>query len=166
MLSERRDTDRMRPVPNLDLDWHPDPMITVRPASPLDQDAVRALGRIVHQVSNKLDLDPLHDLVAEEDGEVLGWIRVTFGECLDEIGRTGAWIQTMAVFPDSQGRGIGGLLVGAAEDHALQAGDRVIACQPIEDGSLVRRLKFFTRLGYESRGDPDLEGFWAKELSV
>ena len=133
----------------------------MRPAIEDDAEAVRTLRGLLGDVTPSFQLDPLHDLVAQVEEDVVGWIRVTFGESLHEIGGLGAWIQSIAVLPSFRRHRIGEELVQAAEAQALEAGDRVIACQPLDD----RSAAFFEELGFADHTLPGLEAFWKKELS-
>ncbi|KQU68310.1 hypothetical protein ASC58_12245 [Phycicoccus sp. Root101] len=103
----------------------------------------------------------MSDFVAERAGEVVGWIQVTVHEELDEIGEQGAWIQSLAVLPHLRGQGIGGKLVERAQAQAIQAGDRVIACQPLDQDSAA----FFRGQGFADNTMQEHEPFWSKRMT-
>lgn len=60
--------------------------------------------------------EPGHDLVAEENGTVVGAIHVSI------VGRTETWMENLRVQPDFQGRGIAGQLVREAEHRTVHYG--------------------------------------------
>jgi GNAT superfamily N-acetyltransferase len=125
-------------------------MANVRSANEGDAEAVQRLRGLLGDVTHVFPLNPLEDLVADVEGDVVGWIRVTCGETLQEIGQRGAWIQSLAVLPSCRRSGIGTDLVQAAEKRAFEWGDAVIACQPLDDSSEA----LFQRLGFRDRTPP------------
>lgn len=60
--------------------------------------------------------EPGHDIVAEEDGKVVGAIHLSI------VGRTEAWMENLRVLPEFQGRGLAGQLVREAEHRAVHYG--------------------------------------------
>ncbi|MDQ7842727.1 MAG: GNAT family N-acetyltransferase [Armatimonadota bacterium] len=64
--------------------------------------------------------EPGHDLVALDDGRVVGGIHVSI------VSRTEAWMEALRVHPEAQGRGIGAQLVREAEAVARHYGAAVM----------------------------------------
>ena len=90
-------------------------------------------------IDRKLDQDPAGLLVVETDGVVIGSVMVGYD------GHRG-WVNYLAVHPAHRTRGLGRLLMAAAEDHLTDVG-----CPKVN--LLVRTsnraaLGFYQRLGY------------------
>ncbi len=98
-------------------------MITVRAEQPSDSEAIRAVNIAAFgQDQESLIVDALRDngavllsLVAEQDTDVVGHILFSPAS-IETQGRsiTGAALGPMAVLPERQRRGIGGLLISAS----------------------------------------------------
>ena len=126
----------------------------IRPARPLDEAALAALcGELGYPIA-AADLarnlghllgDPAHALfVAETEGSVAGWIHVREGWTLESGSR--AELTGLVVDSGRRGRGIGALLVAAAEAWARDRG-----LERIRVRSRVQRQdahRFYRRLGY------------------
>jgi len=90
----------------------------IRPARPTDELPPRVIGGRDAAPPEWEDWaeEPGHDLVAEEDGRIVGAIHVSV------VGRTEAWMENLRVLPGSQGRGIAGQLVREAEHLTVHYG--------------------------------------------
>ncbi len=88
-------------------------------------------------------------LVAELDGQVLGIIAVTAIPYLEREGRWGR-IVALVVSSACRGRGIGGLLVEAAENAARELG--CVAMEVTSARSRTDSHPFYQNLGYQDRG--------------
>jgi len=90
----------------------------IRPARLSDDQPSRTIGGRVAAPPEWEDWaeEPGHDLVAEEDGRIVGAIHVSI------VGRAEAWMENLRVLPDFQGRGIAGQLVREAEHLAVHYG--------------------------------------------
>ncbi len=85
-------------------------------------------------------------LVAEEDQTVAGLVFVSLGpETLS--GQPSAHLEALAVAAGAEGRGIGGALIAAAEQRALQSGARTMTLTVFTDNSRARRI--YERHGYK-----------------
>jgi GNAT superfamily N-acetyltransferase len=93
-------------------------MAVIRPARPTDDLPPRVIGGRDAAPPEWEDWaeEPGHDLVAEEDGRIVGAIHVSI------VGRTEAWMENLRVLPGAQGRGIAGQLVRDAEHLAIHYG--------------------------------------------
>jgi len=88
--------------------------------------------------------EPGHELVALDDGRVVGGIHVSI------VSRTEAWMEALRVHPDVQGRGIGARLVREAETVVRHYGAAVIrTAVPAHDyGALaVAERSGYSRVG-------------------
>jgi GNAT superfamily N-acetyltransferase len=90
----------------------------IRPARPSDDQPSRTIGGRDAAPPEWEDWaeEPGHDLVAEEDGRIVGAIHVSI------VGRAEAWMENLRVLPDFQGRGIAGQLVREAEHLTVHYG--------------------------------------------
>lgn len=134
-----------------------DSTIQIRPADDLDISAVTAIDERIggvyrpehweRRLGYYLRRDPEASLVAEIDGEVVGFMlgEVRSGEFgLDEA--TG-WIEVLGVHPDYRGRAIGRLLGEAILDH-FRAHD-VKTVRTFVDQDREDLTGFFRALGFE-----------------
>lgn len=121
-------------------------MIPIRPATPADHVAVRALLAASLLPLQDFEADPIDFLVAEQDGTLLGVVAV------QACGDTGL-LRSLAVGTNVRGSGLGKALVERAEMHARARG-------------LVRLVlltetasAFFSRCGYvpTERGDTPVQ---------
>jgi ribosomal protein S18 acetylase RimI-like enzyme len=69
--------------------------------------------------------DDYHTLVAHEGGRVVGFVGTRVGPLYEDDGRYGQ-IMALAVAPNYQRRGVGRMLVRAAESALADAGARVV----------------------------------------
>ena len=88
--------------------------------------------------------------VAEEDGIVMGFAVVDW---TSESGDLVAYIQTIEVFPEQRGRGIGRELLRQAEDSARSAGARAIWLHVEQANQAAIRL--YKVGGYQCEGRED-----------
>ncbi len=144
--------------------------IHVRPVLPHEHEAVArltllaydALGDVTDSyrvvmadVAGRID-DETQVLVAVEDDEVLGSVTVASAASDEfEHGPHGdGGFRMLAVAPQAQGRGVGGLLVEAALRHARDAGWRRIAITSMEWMPLAHGM--YGRRGFDRRPDLDV----------
>lgn len=98
-------------------------MIVIRPLKRKDIEAVILVAQALPEwfdadARNRaipIDLRFQDGFVAEEDGQILGFITLYIAEGRVNIG----W---MGVLPDRQGQGIGRRLIGSAEDYCRERG--------------------------------------------
>jgi len=88
-------------------------------------------------------VDTRHYVVALEDDDVLGWAGLC--DYPDE-----AWVQTMAVAPAAQGRGLGARLLGALLEEAERRRQRVVSLEVRADNAVAQRL--YERHGFARTG--------------
>ena len=124
-----------------------------RPALPEEMDQVMALRRAVfcdeQGVPPELehdadDADALHVVVLDGDARVIGTCRVVGGGPSVRLGR-------MAMARERRGRGLGAILLAAAEDLAADRGAREVAIH-----AQLSALGFWQRAGYVAEG-PEFE---------
>lgn len=137
---------------------------TIRPAEPAD---LAAIERIVHDAYAgylpRMGTKPgpmLADYAAvlatrrvdvvEADGEVLGLV-VLHPE------RDGMLLENVAVAPDAQGRGLGGLLLAHAEQVARAGGCATIRLYT--HVTMVENVARYRRAGYVETGRAETDGF-------
>lgn len=84
-----------------------------------------------------------HYLVASQAGEVIGYAGLC--DYPDE-----AWVQTMAVAPSAQGRGLGGQLLLALLAEAARRGQRVVSLEVRADNHAAQAL--YARHGFVQTG--------------
>lgn len=96
--------------------------VAVRPAASDSEQLPRIVAGREAAPAEWLDWaeEPGQDLIALEEGRVVGGIHVAI------VGRTEAWMESIRVHPDAQGRGIGGQLVREAEALARHYGSAVL----------------------------------------
>ncbi|GAA1765963.1 ribosomal protein S18-alanine N-acetyltransferase [Kocuria aegyptia] len=127
----------------------PDPgSWTLRPMVPADVPAVHALERRLFPV----DAWPLEMFtaelaqpvcwywVAEQDGEIIGYAGLM---CLRPVGD----VQTIAVVPEHEGRGIGSALLRTLHAQARELGATEVLLEVRADNPRAQRL--YRRFGYE-----------------
>lgn len=119
--------------------------IVIRPA----QSGIEQLSRVVGgraAAPGEWDAwreEPGHDLVAYDDGRVVGGIHVSL------VGRAEAWLENLRVHPEFQGRGVGRGLVKEAEQVTRRYGARVVRTAiPVHDypGQAVAERSGFRRV--------------------
>ena len=139
--------------------------LMVRPATPADSpilqiievaagEQFRAVGMDEIADADPFDLDELHayadagrSWVAEDDGEVLGYIVV------DPVGDA-AHVEQVSVMPEAQGRGIGRLLLARARAWAIEQGLRAVTLTTFRDVSWNAPL--YAHLGFRVLDDHEL----------
>lgn len=145
----------------------------IRDEAPGDRAAVRAVNEAAFEGPAEASLvellraraSPLVSLVAEVDGEVVGYVAfspVTLGG-RPELRLMG--LGPMAVRPDRQGRGIGSALVRAGLDRCRALG--AVAVVVLGHPGYYPRFGFVpgARLGLDSEYDVPEEVFMAQELT-
>lgn len=131
--------------------------VRIRPLDELDIDDIVAIDEKIGgeyrpevwetRVGYYLRRDPEGPVVAELDGEVIGFMlgEVRSGEFgLEEP--TG-WIEVLGVDPDHRGQAAGRLMAEALLDHFRQQG--VTRVRTLVDEDMEDLRKFFTALGFE-----------------
>lgn len=91
-----------------------------------------------------LDPEALH-IVAFEDGRLVGTCRLVFDGGIARLGR-------MAVEADMRGRGVGALVLDAAEDESRSAG-----AERIRLHAQTASRSLYERAGFEVQGDEFME---------
>ncbi|MDX6260674.1 MAG: hypothetical protein QOH84_2362 [Kribbellaceae bacterium] len=137
--------------------------VTVRRAVEVDEAALLAIELTVWDASSGFPSmtpadkssffsersGPADHLVAEDDGEVLGYIRLqekyTFPEGDGVLSVNG-----LAVAKEARGRGIGAILLTAAADEGTRRGARKITLNVHGTNTVARRL--YERHGYVVEG--------------
>jgi ribosomal-protein-alanine N-acetyltransferase len=105
------------------------------------------LGRDVNASRRVLADETREQYVAEEDGELAGFL------ILNMKGAFVGYIQTVCVAPGRRGRGIGTVLVRFAEERSFRESPNVFLCVSSFNAG-ARRL--YERLGYRAVGElPD-----------
>lgn len=89
-------------------------------------------------------VDPADVLVAEVEGQVVGYVTLRQGIDLPSHAHV-LEVQGLAVSPDAQGRGLGRSLVEAAKEEARRRGARKLSLRVLAPNHSARRL-------YESCG--------------
>lgn len=134
-----------------------DSEVRIRPLDELDIDDIVAIDEKLGgeyrpevweaRVGYYLRRDPEGPVVAEVDGQVIGFMlgEVRSGEFgLEEP--TG-WIEVLGVDPDHQGRTAGRLMAEALLDHFREQG--VTRVRTLVDEDMEDLSRFFTALGFE-----------------
>jgi ribosomal protein S18 acetylase RimI-like enzyme len=99
---------------------------------------------------------PEHFLVAEQDGWLVGFVRVVQPVPL-ETGAHVRQIQGLAVDPDVRRKGLGRLLMEAACDEARRQGARRITLRVLSTNAAARRL--YASMGFQVEGRLPAEFF-------
>lgn len=124
--------------------------VRIAPHDSPDHDAAVALRRAVLRTPLGLDFTPEQlaaeatdtHFVAFDDGTLLGAVVMT------PYNATTVKLRQMAVSPDAQGRGVGGALIRAFEDHA-----RALGMTAITLAARVTAQGFYTAAGYATEGE-------------
>jgi ribosomal protein S18 acetylase RimI-like enzyme len=109
--------------------------VTIRKAAVADSESVARLvtelgyPTSASQMQRRLNVilhdDDYHTLVAYEDGRVVGFVGTRVGPLYEDDGHYGQ-IMALAIAPTYQRRGIGRMLMRAAESALVDAGARVL----------------------------------------
>jgi ribosomal protein S18 acetylase RimI-like enzyme len=123
--------------------------VEVRPFQSVDREGLISLWSVCdllrpwndpgRDIDRKLDQDPEGLLVLEMDGVVIGSVMAGYD------GHRG-WVNYLAVHPGHRARGLGRLLMAAAEDHLTASGCPKVNLQIRTSNSTA--LSFYQRLGY------------------
>jgi ribosomal protein S18 acetylase RimI-like enzyme len=155
--------------------------VTVRRAVEADDSALLAIELTVWDASSGFpsmtpaDKDsffsersgPEAHLVAEADGEVLGYLRLQDKYTFPE-GDGVLSINGVAVAKEAQGRGIGSILLSAATEEGTRRGARKITLNVHDTNTVARRL--YERHGYVVEGTHPreflIEGRYVDKLTL
>ena len=127
-----------------------------------------------------VNFDPSLYLVAEENGELLGFVYGTKRRVPDEAAgmqQEKAWIAAMGVGPKYRRKGVGAALLADFEAAAVKLGAKTIDVGPypgnyffpgVDESAYAGGAAFFTSMGYVSRGtsssmDINLQGYKTPE---
>lgn len=129
----------------------------IRQARPEDGEAIAALWNPVirdtaitfNSVEKTMEclsveIATRHAFLLAEDGALLGF--ATYGQFRGGIGYARTAEHTIALAPDTRGRGIGRVLLGALEDHARNAGFHSMIAGV--SGENPGGIAFHERMGY------------------
>jgi GNAT superfamily N-acetyltransferase len=83
--------------------------------------------------------EPVHALVAEADGELLGLVHYLFHRSTTMIAPI-CYLQDLFTSPAARGKGVGRALIEAVYDRARQAGSTRVYWQTHETNAVARRL--------------------------
>jgi GNAT superfamily N-acetyltransferase len=130
--------------------------VTIREAAPWDLDALVAIQKAAStaafahvyppevypypdeavraEIARRVTLDEASYLVAEEDGQPVGF-----------AGASPGWVDQLYVLPEAQGQGVGTTLLEAAVARRREAGDAELRLWTLEANDAGRRF-------YEARG--------------
>ncbi|TPK64349.1 GNAT family N-acetyltransferase [Mesorhizobium sp. B2-4-15] len=138
--------------------------IRFRPAEPADAAAIRDIVRAAYAkwvpvigrgpLPMRADYDKAvaehpFDLAVEAD-RIVGMIETMLAD--DHL-----WIENVCVWPQAQGRGIGGLLLQRAEQKALEAGRPELRL--LTNGAFETNVSLYKRQGYAiDREEPFMNG--------
>ena len=142
----------------------------VRRAVPTDAAVIRALidrhvadGTLLPRTESFIAAHANDFLVAEEHGHVIGCVH------LEEYAPSLAELRSLAVHPETQGRGVGRALVHETEALARRRGCATLFAVSNDE-------EFFNRFGFFARHIPELDrersevsrykGVFAKDLGV
>jgi ribosomal-protein-alanine N-acetyltransferase len=118
--------------------WHVEPLL------PLEQVLFPEAHWTARTFWSELgQLDTRHYVVAVAGDDVVGWAGLC--DYPDE-----AWVQTMAVAPSQQGRGLGGRLLIALLEEAAQRRQRVVSLEVRAGNATAQRL--YARHGFVRTG--------------
>lgn len=124
-------------------------MISIRPESPADLEAIRQVNRLAfHQDEEARLVDALRDggyiqvsLVAEQDEQIVGHVVFSDLPIITDFGTVPALaLATMAVVPEFQRRGIGSQLVRCGLDVCREQGHRIVI--------VLGHPEFYPRFGF------------------
>ena len=133
-------------------------MVAIREATEVDDDLIRAMARLIPQLSRS---NPPPDatalraivsseasvlLVAEDDGVIVGSLTLALFRIPTGLR---AWIEDVVVDKAARGRGIGEALNRAAIERARAAGARTVDLTSRPSREAANRL--YSRLGFVER---------------
>src|ERR1700737_866818 len=123
----------------------------VRRAVPTDAAVIRALidrhvadGTLLPRTESFIAAHANDFLVAEENGHVIGCVH------LEEYAPSLAELRSLAVHPETQGRGVGRALVHETEELARRRGCATLFAVSNDE-------EFFNRFGFFARHIPELD---------
>ena len=109
--------------------------VAIREAVLADSEAIATLvtelgystttSQMQRRLEGILEDDDCHTLVACEDGRMVGFVGTRRGPLYEDDGHYGQ-IMALAVAPEHQRRGVGRMLMRAAESHLVAHGARVL----------------------------------------
>lgn len=93
--------------------------------------------------------EPVHALVAEDDGQLLGLAHYLFHRLTTSITPT-CYLQDLFTAEDARGRGVGASLIAGVRDHASAVGAARLYWHTHETNTTARRLydQVATRSGF------------------
>ena len=110
-----------------------------------EQDIQKMQDGYIEEMLAETDI-PNATLIAESDGTLLGFVHVRTHQ--DGIsGETGGTVPLLAVIPESQGMGVGKLLMQAAEAWAKDKGCRLLHLEVFANNSKANR--FYEKQGFQ-----------------
>ncbi|MBB5775296.1 GNAT family N-acetyltransferase [Nonomuraea jabiensis] len=95
----------------------------------------------------RIDANPYDELiVAEQDGEVVGTMQLTYLAGLSRLGAERCQIEAVRVAATARGRGLGGRMIKWAVDRARERGCAMV--QLTSDKSRTDAHRFYDNLGF------------------
>ncbi|MEM9716856.1 MAG: GNAT family N-acetyltransferase [Pseudomonadota bacterium] len=140
--------------------------VSIKMAAPSD---IGALQKIVEQ-TGLFSADMLPDmiqpflsaedasfwLVAEDSESQIGFCYVVPEQMAD-----GTWnMLALGVLPKSQGKGVGGLIVTAAEDHLREQSQRILIVDTSGTEDFAQARNFYAKMGYDQ--EARIRDYWAE----
>ena len=146
----------------------------VRDARPEDRAAIEAVTLSAYQqyatalpavwdayrrniVATLADFAPADQLVAEEDGRIVGAVLLYPGAAMAAGAPARQWpeVRLLAVAPDARGRGIAAELMQACAARARRSGASALALHTTD--VMTAAIRLYERLGFERAPDLDFE---------
>jgi GNAT superfamily N-acetyltransferase len=130
----------------------------------LVQDQINA-DNFYRRVIYDLNFDPGKLLIAEQDGEALGFaysVKRHFPDEAAGLQEEQAWIPALGVKPSAAGRGVGQALLELTEEKLLEEGAKKIdvgpypsnyICPGVDINAYSSGLRFFLSAGYEKKSE-------------
>ncbi|MFI7134981.1 GNAT family N-acetyltransferase [Nonomuraea sp. NPDC050153] len=95
----------------------------------------------------RVDANPYDELiVAEQDGEVVGTMQLTYLAGLSRLGAERCQIEAVRVADGARGQGLGGRMIKRAVDRARERGCAIV--QLTSDKSRTDAHRFYDNLGF------------------